>query len=409
MGTHRKSQTVRCTHFTWNLFKRGEVYYADGRSNIPSAGKHSLNTKVIKEALQILHLLDQKKAIEYGLIEQDETNSKSKTNSSALTIPEGWTNYLNHCSRPKVMGGVSKTTSKRYRAVKNKHLIFCSHHGIISWSQCNKKKIELYGFWLNNKGYADRTVRFELRLLLTVMNWLIEEKYLDSGCRFKLNLAKPTGTDTYCYSLEQVTRMLELCLTSKLGKWLRPILITLATSGMRIGELISLKWKDIDFNSHTLRIVDDRYSHRKQLMGSTRTTKGKRSRTVPLNPALEKLLLEIKSNPDDYVFYGPKGGRLCSKTVLDIFKREVRDNLIDEFPVSDGEIGFEHGTIHSFRHYFVSQAFQQGATEAEIMEWVGHRQSETVHHYRHLRADDSQRRMQSITFIEGDDGSSSSV
>lgn len=33
------------------------------------------------------------------------------------------------------------------------------------------------------------------------------------------------------------------------------------------------------------------------------------------------------------------------------------------------------------------------------MDWVGHRTSEMVRHYQHLRPDDSQRRMQSIDFL----------
>jgi hypothetical protein len=37
------------------------------------------------------------------------------------------------------------------------------------------------------------------------------------------------------------------------------------------------------------------------------------------------------------------------------------------------EIGFEHGRLRSFRHFFVSQAFICGASEGEIREWVWHR------------------------------------
>ena len=114
------------------------------------------------------------------------------------------------------------------------------------------------------------------------------------------------------------------------------------------------------------------------------------------------VLRELERNPDGYVFHGAKGALLRAKRVLDIFKREIRNPLKTEFPAARGEISFAHGTIHSFRHFFVSEAFRQGATVAEIMDWVGHRSSQMVHHYRHLRPDDSQRRMQSINFISDD-------
>jgi hypothetical protein len=50
-----------------------------------------------------------------------------------------------------------------------------------------------------------------------------------------------------------------------------------------------------------------------------------------------------------------------------------------------GEIGFPDAVTHSFRHFFVSEAFSAGATESEVMSWVGHRDSRIVRRYRHLR------------------------
>jgi len=81
------------------------------------------------------------------------------------------------------------------------------------------------------------------------------------------------------------------------------------------------------------------------------------------------------------------------------FISEVITPLTRKFPTPDGEIGFEHARFHSFRHYFISQAFRQGAPEAEIMNWVGHRDSKTVALYRHLRSEDAQRRMQQMNFV----------
>lgn len=70
------------------------------------------------------------------------------------------------------------------------------------------------------------------------------------------------------------------------------------------------------------------------------------------------------------------------------------------FNTPSGEIGFEHGRIHSFRHYFCSQCFLGGASESEIKEWLGHADSKMVEHYRHLRSKDAQRKMNRIRFLE---------
>jgi hypothetical protein len=86
-------------------------------------------------------------------------------------------------------------------------------------------------------------------------------------------------------------------------------------------------------------------------------------------------------------------------TIRSILIRDVIEPLKAGFPTPAGELGFEHGRVHSFRHYFCSKAFIDGATESEVKEWLGHADSRMVAHYRHLRVEDGQRRMQSIDFI----------
>lgn len=116
----------------------------------------------------------------------------------------------------------------------------------------------------------------------------------------------------------------------------------------------------------------------------------------------------MKRHTDGFVFHGPKGASILPKRVLSAFKRAVRDPLVSEFPTTPGDVGFKHGTIHSFRHYFVSEAFRMNFTETNIMDWVGHKDSEMVHKYRHLRPGETQLRMQTINFLAVDTGSTAS-
>jgi len=398
MGKPQFSKTVQCQYFTWKVFKRGSVYYADGRSGTRNLGKHSLNAKTEEEAFQNLQRLDRAKAREFGLIEEP-TVAVPAQDKDPITIEEGWQKFLEYCNRPAGLGGVSRNTNKKYKSVKDKHIAFCQNAGIRTWQEFNKKQAENYGRWLEKNNYAPRTFYFELMLLVSIVKWLIGEHLLDAKFRFHLKLTKPEGTDTYCYTFSEVQRMLEHCQTTMAGRWIHPILMTLACTGMRIGELISPRWEDIDFTAKAIHVVDNRFSSRKQKAGTVRTTKGKRSRIVPLAPKLEEVLRGLPRHPDGFVFHGAKGGKLRDRKVLAIFIREIRNPLKKEFPVPAGEIGFQNGTIHSFRHYFVSESFRQGANEVEVMDWVGHKDSEMVHHYRHLRPADNLQRMQSINFV----------
>jgi integrase len=79
--------------------------------------------------------------------------------------------------------------------------------------------------------------------------------------------------------------------------------------------------------------------------------------------------------------------------------REVLASLKEKFPTPEDQVGFADGRVHSFRHYFVSEAFLGGASEGEIREWVGHRDPKVVERYRHLRQQDARRKMDQLDFF----------
>ena len=193
--------------------------------------------------------------------------------------------------------------------------------------------------------------------------------------------------------------------------WLGRIMTTLAHTGLRISELAALRWSDVDLTAATVRIADERASRVKQLAGTARTTKGRRSRTVPIHPVLRKLLMSMDRSRGGRIFTAARGGMVRPRNVLEMFLKQVIEPLKSEFPTSPGEIGFEHGRLHSFRHFFCSQGFLGGMSDGEIREWLGHADSKMVEHYRHLRSEDARRKMEQIQFLddEGHDQSSQDV
>ncbi len=168
-----------------------------------------------------------------------------------------------------------------------------------------------------------------------------------------------------------------------------------------------MRWADIDMKANVLGLTDERYSQRRQKLGNARLIKGKRGRTIPLNPAFRLVLEEKQRSADGLLFHGPRGGKVKPDVVRNILVREVITPLAARFPTATGEIGFEHGRVHSFRHFFVSEAFRLGVPEPRIMEWVGHRDSRIVARYRHLRDDDGQQTMQGLDFIGKEDSNRS--
>jgi integrase len=172
----------------------------------------------------------------------------------------------------------------------------------------------------------------------------------------------------------------------------------LACTGLRISELAALRWDDLDDGLQMLRIVDER--HRRRRSGNeARRTKTGRSRAFPIHSDLVAVLSEMSRSDDGFIFHGPLGGRLKADTVRRILIRDVLEKLKERFPTAPGAIGFEHGRLHSFRHYFCSVAAQSGTAEHTVMSWLGHSSSRMVRHYFHLHDDESRRQMQRITFL----------
>ncbi len=396
MKSPDKNMLIVCRHFTWRLFSREGVFYADGRSGKFNLGKHSLGTRNREEALQRLHQLDNHQAVELGMVEATPTII-----SSTIPIIEGWRQYFEFSESNHVMGGASKATIKRYGAVRDKHIKFCQKHGIETWQAFDEHALRQYGNWLAKQS-ADRTVYLELTLLKSITGWMVNQKLLPASAKLVLPLKKPQGTDTYCYSSAQVMAMVDHCRRQPKLDWLANVIMALAYTGMRINELAGLRWTDIDLtpNRESVRIADERSSRRKRQAGTARTTKGRRTRMLPIHPELLRELTGLQRQADGLVFHGAMGGRVRSRNVLEQFIRHVIEPLKANFITPAGEIGFEHGRLHSFRHFFCSQCFLGGASEGEIKEWLGHADSKMVQHYRHLSSEDARRKMSQIVFLD---------
>ena len=70
MPKKRQSILIVCRHLSWKLYQRNGVWQGDARSNEINAGRHSLGTRDKKEAMQLVHELDELVAAQIGLIEE---------------------------------------------------------------------------------------------------------------------------------------------------------------------------------------------------------------------------------------------------------------------------------------------------------------------------------------------------
>ncbi|RKD21125.1 recombinase [Ammoniphilus oxalaticus] len=163
----------------------------------------------------------------------------------------------------------------------------------------------------------------------------------------------------------------------------------LAYTGIRVGEMVALKWTDVDLVELTLRIIKTYYNptnNKKEYTLLTPKTEGS-IRTVTIDPVLADLLRihkeeqdELKKankpiyNDDDFIFATNDG---YPKTIKHIATRMKR--ILDRTTIQ------KHVTPHSFRHTHTSLLIEANVHIKEIQERLGHSDiNTTMDIYAHL-------------------------
>jgi integrase len=393
MPKKRQKERVQGTYFVWLLGQRNDVWQADGRSNNPNPGRHSLGTKDRAEAVRLVHDLDRKRAVELGLADR----SLLKQDAAALVpLDEGRKKYLDHVARPPVLGGAAPKTIARYKAVFDKFARFAGENDIRYWQQVTNAVLERYGRWLDDEDYAGRSQGLELTTIKQAVKWMVREGMLPATCLLSTKVRKIRGTDTHCYSPEEVRAIIAYCRGRDELQWLADVATALARTGLRIGELVDLRWANVDLDRAALHLRDTSRQARKSERKEAQTTKSHRDRALAIHPDLLAVIRQLPRAADGRVFHGPRGGRLKPDTVRRILQRDVLAALAERFPAADGRAGIAAGRLHSFRHYFASTAANAGVPEQVLMDWLGHQDSAMIRHYYHLRQDEARRQMDKI-------------
>ena len=77
---------------------------------------------------------------------------------------------------------------------------------------------------------------------------------MPEASRFRMPVRKPTGTDTdYC----KPAAIIAHCLANPDLRWVGEVFTALIATGMQISELAGLRWRDIDWETNTIRLTDE--------------------------------------------------------------------------------------------------------------------------------------------------------
>lgn len=156
---------------------------------------------------------------------------------------------------------------------------------------------------------------------------------------------------------EERERLLDACKASN-SKDLYPIVVLAISTGMRQGEILNLKWKDIDFSRSQLVLHE---------------TKNNERRAVPIVGLAHKVLSElskVRRIDTPFVFPGKNPDQPMKI-------RKSWDTALANAEIKDFR-------FHDLRHTTASYLAMNGATLAEIAEVLGHKTLQMVKRYAHL-------------------------
>ena len=149
-------------------------------------------------------------------------------------------------------------------------------------------------------------------------------------------------------------------------KLYRDIFTVAFYTGMRLNEIMNMKWKWIDFSQGIITIKNSQEFN----------TKNKRERIIPIHQRVKSILQLYFpiSNQNSLVFYRKVGIKLNGVFISKQFKKAVRSaNLNDEIH------------FHSLRHSFASALVQRGVSLYAVKELLGHENIKTTQIYSHLQ------------------------
>jgi integrase len=214
-------------------------------------------------------------------------------------------------------------------------------------------EVEGYKLKMLREGKAISTANRELEVLRAVFNFAKRESWLDKSPFERgtplISKADETKRDRVL-SRDEESRLLATCIGRRAH--LYPLIIAAIDTGMRKGELLTLRWTDVGLPSRLIRL-------------RAFNTKTAKARTVPISDRLAIELEKLWQRCDD----------------ADSLVFGIVDNVKNGFRSACKAAGIEGLRFHDLRHTYATRLASAGLPLNELAGLLGHTQIETTLRY----------------------------
>lgn len=261
----------------------------------------------------------------------------------------------------EVEANYSKNTINSYENDLNKFEEYYKNKDLL---KITSKDIEKYIQTLSD--LAPTTVSHNISSLKTFYSYFLKQVRISNnptdGIKSpKLGIHLPTYL-----TIDEVNKLLDIEVTDAFSSRNKAILELMYATGLRISEVISLEFKNIDYDECIIRVMG----------------KGSKERIVPVNDYAIKYLKEyidnyrpelVKNDINNYIFLNNHGRMLTRQGIFKMIKNYAALKNIKK------TIG-----PHTLRHTFATHLLENGADLRVIQELLGHSDISTTQIYTHL-------------------------
>lgn len=324
----------------YRLYKRGETWWA--YFSIPTETGHT-------RYRCSCHTSDKRQA-ELYCQQQLKTTDHPK---GKLTIGEAFgifyeTNYHNY-SRPEE----AKNKMSLIKSLLPKYLDELTPQAINDFIQKRMQTVK------------NATINKDLAFISAMLNKLDLLGYdipKVKPSRFKLKI--PAENVKYFDDIKTVEKIIDAA-----DGYFKPIILTALYTGMRRGNLLKLKWEELDFKNNLINIhVKDK------------TVDGGRLLSIPMIPKLKKIL-KIQPQINDYVFN---------------YKDHPLSDYKKPWHRAIEKAGVKYQNFHTLRHTAATWLLKETGNIKLVQQILGHKDIKTTTKYAHILADEKRQALRKV-------------
>lgn len=275
--------------------------------------------------------------------------------------------------------GLRRSTLNDYEGMLRVHL--CPYFGGRSLDRITPIEIESYITVKLRERKSRKTIDHHLGLLSSLFRYAVKHGYarinpVDAAERPR---QQKQDADIRYLTIEELEAVLRSTPNDRNGNLERVLYLTAAMTGMRRGELVALRWRDVDWASGVIRV---RRSYGDGEFGPPKSRRS--SRAIPM---ADRVAAELERHFERSLYQGEEDLVFCHPDLGSVYDPS---KLRKRFADACRRAGVRPARFHDLRHTFGTRMAAAGAPLRAVQEWMGHSDYRTTAIYADYAPDPSQ-------------------